>query len=217
MSDQIQAYPLTWPITVPRTASHIRERGNFGKVQGTGDGLTYMGKKPIEFGAALNRLKGELKRAGAKDIVVSTNVPTRGDGMPYASARQPEDPGVAVYFKREGQPMCFPCDRFKRLADNVTAIAKHIDAMRGMERWGVGTSAQLYSGYKALPPKGGTSEAGPAWWTVLGVGLNATRDQIEAAFKQLARKYHPDVPVTGDAGAMATINRAREAALMTYT
>ena len=38
----------------------------------------------------------ELKRLGARGMVLSTNVELRQDGLPYSNRRRPEDPGVAV-------------------------------------------------------------------------------------------------------------------------
>jgi curved DNA-binding protein CbpA len=46
---------------------------------------------------------------------------------------------------------------------------------------------------------------------VLGVGQHAPRAQIEAAYRELARKAHPDTG--GSNAAMARLNAARDAAL----
>ncbi len=51
---------------------------------------------------ARDDLVAELRRFGAKDVVLSTSVPLRLDGLPLAAARQPDDPGVAVYFSLTG-------------------------------------------------------------------------------------------------------------------
>ncbi len=59
-------------------------------------------------------------------------------------------------------------------------------------------------GFQALPAPGSAS-----WWSVLQVDANATADQIEAAFKRLARERHPDRP-GGSHDMMADLNRARE-------
>jgi curved DNA-binding protein CbpA len=47
---------------------------------------------------------------------------------------------------------------------------------------------------------------------ILGVSRHATRDEIEAAWRRLARKHHPDRG--GDVQQMARINAARDALLM---
>lgn len=48
----------------------------------------------------------------------------------------------------------------------------------------------------------------PTHYEVLGVGTDATPDQIKSAYHALARKYHPDKG--GDAGNFTKINRAYE-------
>ena len=48
------------------------------------------------------------------------------------------------------------------------------------------------------------------WWIMLGVGREATLGQVEAAYKELASKHHPDLG--GDPRQMVRLNQAREAA-----
>lgn len=47
-------------------------------------------------------------------------------------------------------------------------------------------------------------------YDVLEVGIRASQETIAAAYKSLARKFHPDVPGTGDVDRMKRINRAHE-------
>ena len=49
----------------------------------------------------------ELRRFGASNIVVSSNVPTGRGGLPLASAKRVDDAGVAVYFTLKGKERCF--------------------------------------------------------------------------------------------------------------
>lgn len=98
------------------------------------------------------------------------------------------------------------CDKWKRTADNIYAIAKHIEALRGQKRWGVGNVDQAFRGYMALPGIGETTGDNP--WTVLGVSINATEDQITLAFRALAKKFHPDNSDTGDNVQFARIRNA---------
>jgi len=50
----------------------------------------------------------------------------------------------------------------------------------------------------------------PDYYAILGVSRSATPEQIEAAFRALARKYHPDV-CPGDPGAEAAFKQVNEA------
>jgi hypothetical protein len=209
-----EAYPLSWPDGWPRTEPRKRERAKFGatRTETTSLGSHYRRLTELSVAEGIKRVLGELDRLGARSVVVSSNVELRQDGIPYSGRRAPDDCGVAVYFQLKGQPHCFPCDRWDRVADNLAAVAAHVAAMRGMERWGVGSSAQLFSGFKSLPPKGGTTtgEQGAPWWQVLGVTQASPPEVVKAAYRSLASKHHPDAG--GNHGAMATINRAWEQA-----
>ena len=199
-------YPLTWPGGWTRTRPSQREAARFSRTRSkeTRFGTqTYVDR--VTMPEAIQRLTVEVDRLlGISHVVLSTNVPVRLDGLPYAHQREPDDPGVALYFALEGQPRCLACDRWTRVADNMVAIAKHIDALRGIDRWDVGTMEQAFAGYLALPP------AAEEWWLILGVDPDASAAEIDAAYKRLARETHPDTG--GSDAAMATLNQARAAA-----
>lgn len=153
----------------------------------------------------------QLSRMGVPDfrVIISTNVQLRRDGLPFSNQRQPQDKGAAVYFKMDSakpnQPLrecVLACDKWNRVECNLWAIAKHIDALRGQERWGVGTLDQAFAGYAALPPPSGARD----WWIVLGVDRMAGMDTIKTAYRDLARVFHPDAG--GTAGQMAELNGA---------
>lgn len=183
-----EAYPLTWPLGRPR--QHGREVARF---------KTTLGK-------AIENVRYEVDLLGGTAVVISSNLPLRRDGLPMARAGYIGDCGVAVYFTLRKKPMCFACDRWDRVEDNMQAIAKTIEALRGIERWGSGQMVeQAFTGFIALP-------APEAWWQVLGLkGPDATREQIEHAHRRLAMEHHPDRG--GDADRMARINRARDQGL----
>src|SRR3546814_3449372 len=94
------------------------------------------------------------------------------------------------------------CDRWYRAADNMVAIAKHIEAIRGMDRWGVGSIDQAFAGYQALP-------APEQWFQVLGLRASATKHEVDVAYRNKARDAHPD-QANGDHAKMQRINDARE-------
>jgi len=135
-------------------------------------------------------LADEIGRLGASDGILSTNVRLRLDGKPYSAQAQPSDTGAAVYFKLNGKPISLACDRWDRVEDNVWAIAKHIEALRAQDRWGVGSIERAFRGYTALPGIGESSASD--WWRVLGVPVNAEPDQVKQAYRVLAAKHHPD-------------------------
>ncbi len=114
-----EAYPLQWP------AGQKREQTP-----------RYSRFKAIQFARVRDNLLNEIKLLGGKNPIISTNIPTRNDGLPYANSRQPEDAGVAVYFQRNGKTYCFACDKWRKVDENLAAIFHSINAIRGIERWG---------------------------------------------------------------------------------
>lgn len=189
----VPAFPLQWPRGVPRNWPDKVQRSSFGKV---------------EWDKELRALHRELKLLGASYVTISTNQELRQDGKPYAQQKRMNDAGVAVYFTLLGEQICFPCDRWTTMGDNLRAIAKHIDSIRGQARWGVGTAKQAFAGYKALTAVAGADED---WWTVLGVPENATIEAIKQAHRLAAQAAHPDLG--GSADQMSRINTARDRAL----
>lgn len=180
----MEVYPLHWPPTFCRTKKPENSR--------FGDCTIARGKKEIF---------RELGRMNARDIIISTNLKLKLDGFPYSNQKQPEDRGVAVYFKLKGKPQCIPCDRWTTVEDNMRAIAKTVDALRGIGRWGAEQMVDAaFTGFKALPAWK------REWWEVLGVPVNANFDQADRAYKKLAMEHHPDQG--GDPVKMAEINEA---------
>lgn len=133
-------------------------------------------------------LSNELDRLGARNPILSTNIRVRLDGLPYSNQSQPDDRGAAIYFDLKGKPVSLACDRWDRVEDNIWAIVKHIESLRGQDRWGVGNIEQAFRGYLALPER----TSGSAWWEVLGVAVNASAEQVKDAYRLLAKKHHPD-------------------------
>lgn len=127
--------------------------------------------------------------------LMSSNIRRAQQGFPISNAKNPTDPGVAVYFKINGRPVSLACDKWILVEDNMYALAMHIEALRGQDRWGVGTIEQAFRGYMALPGVGESS--GSKWWETLGVPINADVEAVKKAYRILVNKHHPDKP-TGD-------------------
>lgn len=201
----IEAYPLKWPEGWARTTSADRRRSKFGKWNA-----------PVSVSRGISDVLNELKMLKATQVVVSTDMPLRKDGLPLSDRRDPVDPGAAVYFRLDGNDRCFPCDRWDRLGDNLRAIALSIEALRGLDRWGAKTMVDAaFRGFQALPPPdgspafGGTVKRTP--WEVFGLPEGfAELDLIEARWKRLAKERHPDSP-TGSEAAFKELKDAYDA------
>ena len=210
-SGTLQRYPLSWPNGWKRTVPAARQRANFGKsdvgygslkADGSRDKITR--KKPLNPADATNRLQREIDRLNGHDAILSTNLQIRLDGVPRSDQRDPSDPGAAIYFTLNKKPMCLACDKWDRVADNIAALAQHIDALRRIDRYGVGSLEQAFAGYAALPPMA------TDWWAVLDIPATATADEVDEAFRRLAFSAHPDRGGTHEQ--MARLTEARTAA-----
>lgn len=202
----IRAYPLQWPDGWPRIA--VREDAKFHtRRHGTSDGQGVIPRERLSIGDGCDRVLRSLSAMGIADhdVVISTNIEPTLYGGPRRSARSPDDPGVALYWKRKGKRQCMAIDRYTRVGDNLAAVAATLDAMRAIDRHG---GAQIldraFTGFIALP-------APEQPWQVLGLGANPTREQVKDAHWKLTQKHHPDKGGTDHE--MARINAARDALL----
>lgn len=203
--ESIPRFPLEWPAGWRRTDRYRRQRAAF-STKKAADGK-------LSVALATQRLEGEVERLGGRNAVLSTNVSLTLSGRPR-SDETPTDPGAALYFTFKGRATVLACDKWDRVADNIAAIAAHIDALRRVDRYGVGTIEQALSGYKALP-----ADTAANWRMVLfgvattsGIGV----DDVQAAYRAKAKLVHPDV-LHDDGAAMAHLNRARDYALAELT
>lgn len=194
-----EAYPLAWPAGRPRTPPEQRKRAAFKSSEtqysSQPGGGSWRSSKPLTIARAIERVSLEVERMqrslGSRfwKPVISTNIETRNDGTPRSDRRDPTDPGVALYFRANTKDYCMPCDRWDRVADNIAAIAGHIEAIRRIERYGVQTLDAAFSGFEALPAPGNRP-----WRQVLELhrANGVTLPEVEAAFRTLACQRHPD-------------------------
>lgn len=182
-----QSYPLSWPTGWKRTERNQIKVSKFHKLSGNNwDGsFRQRGNLTIANGVAM--LMKQLRMLNAKSIVISSNLHLTTYGEPRSGQREPDDSGVAVYFELKDKPRVLACDKWSVCADNMAAIAKHIDALRAQDRWGVGSVDQAFAGYAAL-------EAPKKWRDVLGCVSNVTLKYAEDQYRYLAKQYHPDMP-----------------------
>ena len=190
MSAETTAYPLCWPAGWKRTESYRRARAGFGKVRAHAAGGTMKGSLSVN--EAITRVLHEIGLLGVQrgNLIISTNLKLRLDGLPYSDQREPSDTGAAVYWVKNSrqQMKCMAIDRYDRVADNLAAIAATVEAMRAIERHGGAEILErAFIGFQALPEP-------EQWWKILGFDLAPkTRQEAEAAFRTIVKKLHPDV------------------------
>lgn len=183
----VEAYPLCWPPHRPR--SKYRQNAAF----------------KTGFAKARDHIVAEVRRLGGSSTIISTNIELKRDGLPYATFKTPDDPGVALYFTYKAKQMCFACDRYRKVEDNMHAISLTISALRGIARWGTGDMMEAaFSGFTALPAPGNTTARG--WPQILEIGPDATLEKAKENYRRLSMVRHPDRG--GSEEAMSELNWA---------
>jgi hypothetical protein len=183
------AFPLQWPRNKKRTPELKRARFGVFKTarDRAGDDLYRPPHQRITIAGALARLRDEMRRLDARNVVISSNLALRQDGTPRSDRRAPDDPGVAVYCRVEGDPVALACDKFADVAQNIAAIAAHISASRAIERHGVGSLREIFRGFLALP-----GAVAPDDWREI-LGEPTTLREAEARYYDAMRTAHPDI------------------------
>lgn len=199
----VNSYPLAWPEGWKRTPDH--QRRTYGPFKTT-------------FDRARQQLVAEVQRLGGRDLVISSWLAIRNDGMPYAdqARRRIDDPGVAIYFTKANRQMVMARDAFSSVHDNLRSIGLAIEHLRGLERHGGSTMMdRAFEGFAALPPPADMVKERP-WREVLGMGeMTGPNDLMltlaEGIYRKKAKNSHPDT-AGGDHDAMAELTRAIEEA-----
>lgn len=186
--EAIPAYPLTWPEGYKRT--QYRKDSRFAR--------------SLTIASAADELEKELFLLDIKDPILSTNVPLKLAGGPRSRINV-DDPGAAIYFKRKEKNVVLACDRYRRVQDNIHAIARTVNSLRQIDRDGVSDFLErAFTGFTAIAENAGPSNA--AWWIILEVSENCTMEEAEKAWKKQCIEYHPDKG--NDTGFIYAINEA---------
>jgi len=131
------------------------------------------------------------------------------DGQIKADARRPSAPGVILTFTRrikgEDKYLRFACDQYERWEDNLRAIAKTLEDLRAIDRYGCTTGEEQYAGFVAALPapksENAREQAARVIMTQSGAGglsiaafLADTESVREAHIREAFKRTHPDVP-----------------------
>lgn len=183
-----KSYPLQWPQSWKRTDAHRRGVPKF----------------ETAFTRDRDSVIRQLRMRGGGHIVITSDLPTRADGLPYANARC-DDPGIAVYWIQGGHEHTIACDRWRRVEQNLRAVEMSLEALRGLDRWGASEMVErAFAGFAALPPA--PSQKRP-WREVLGLSpLEGLFSAAKAKHREMIRVHHPDVG--GDPSIAAALNAA---------
>jgi hypothetical protein len=197
---EITRSPLSWPSWFPRTPAHKRVSARFGKRNDRGYGL-----KEVTLSQATSRLfeqvraytkSGHRWRIDPDDVIISSDLQLRNDGLPRSGQRKPDDPGVAVYFKLDGKDRCIPCDMYLRIEDNLAAIAATLEALRTIERHGSQMFEAAFTGFDALPSPDHVMAR--SWRDVLDY-YGSSYSEAELCYQRKRKATHPDHGGTDEA------------------
>jgi len=153
------------PWTRPATPKTQRKHGNF----------------RTSYTRTLEKLQYELEKIGATEILFECSFHAnqiRLDGWPKAN-QSPEYNGIAVSFNHpEVGRVEYVTDRYFLWQDNLHAIALTLEALRGVERWGVVASGQQYTGFKAIESGNGSRRPAAVWIAKLVEPDDAERQKV---------------------------------------
>lgn len=179
----VNAYPCTWPVGWARTPTHRRRPSNY----------------RTKFVKSRDDIVSQLKLLGAKEIIVSTNIPLRRDGLPLAATSEPEDPSVAVYWTERLGNKVIACDQWTKVRENMRAVGIAIGALRQIERTGATQVIErVFTGFAALPAD--TVPKKRQWREVFGYGVasewapptDLDFEEVRRRHRQLLLARHPD-------------------------
>lgn len=183
------AYPLSWPSDWARIPRPMRTRSAY----------------KASFATARDEVAHALRKMGA-GFVITTNVPLGARGQASTDYREPEDPGVAVYWLVHGSLRVLPCDAWATVRENMRAVGHALESLRTLERTKSGQILHRALDGFAVPA---LPAPRPPWFAELGLEKwPPSVSDVRAAFNRRALEVHPDRG--GSAEAFDKLVRARD-------
>lgn len=189
--------PLLWPMGRARTRVPITS------------------KFDSSLSASERGVYKQIALLGGTNVIISSNLSV-GRGGQILERQTAEDTGIAVYFDYNGSRHCVAIDRYRYFWENMRAIEKSIEALRGLERWGGAEIVKTsLGGFKELPANAiVTPYTARPWHEMLEVLPTASMDIVEAAYKRKLHSAHPDKG--GDTAAFMAVQAAFKQAKEQY-
>lgn len=186
-------FPLEWPEDWERSAK------------------TEDSRFKVTPGQARDEMIEQLRLMGARDVVISCNLPASRNGQLLTTQRtRIDDPAVAVYFTLYERDFVIPCDKYRSVWDNMRGIGLSIEAMRTIERHATKQiMVRSFTGL-ALPERAKAVDQ-QDWRVTLGVDETAGWEDIRRGYRSSVKMYHHDGTMP-DADKYARIQYAFELA-----
>lgn len=112
----------------------------------------HMSNFSASWSSTLSLLQTELRAMSARNVELLVAIPPdqfRLDGKPRANAKQ-EHPGVILSFDSKVGHLSYAVDTFTDWRDNVRGIAKSLEALRMVDRYGTTKHGEQYRGFLAI-------------------------------------------------------------------
>lgn len=175
----------------------------------------------VKWMRVLDDLESELTKISARDVVIQVALSRddiRNDGWPKATAVF-RDPGVILSFVKgkSGEEISFPCDTYSNYQANLRAISLTLTALRSIDRYGVSKHAEQYKGWARLPAAPKRMNAQEALdFVSIHAGLTVRKDTWTLAYRDAAKKLHPDNQTTGNHDQFVLLQQAAEVVKKAY-
>lgn len=181
-------------------------------------GSTYKSGGRMPLTRTYDDLRKELKHFALRSVVV---VRLKGadriratDGLPISGVGKLNFPGVALQFTaRVGErdsALQFVCDACDRWEDNLRAIVLTLERLRLADLYGVTKHGEQYTGWKALPDAVITPPPMSVEEATAFIRQHGASQDVAAAFRICAKKFHPDGRGGGDDVMWAMLQQAKE-------
>lgn len=186
----IASYPLQWPLTQTRSSHQVISLFKCTQEQ------------------AWRGIERQLLQMGTTGAILTSNMKVRRDGYFYSNTSLNDNsPAVAIYFDYKGSRHCIAIDRYVQIKENIRAIEKTLEAIRGIERWGGGKIMETaLGGFKELPSTVIVTRPHRSWFVVLDVDEDANALEVKQAYRDALKLHHPDAG--GEADDFAEVQRA---------
>lgn len=149
----------------------------------------------------VNLLTRELVELQAKNVVLQVALredQIRVDGMPRANVRA-EHPGVILSFDSKYGALSYATDKYPTWQENIRGIAKSLEWLRGVDRYGV-SKGQQYTGWKQLGAGPTMSQVEAAEFVVNLAGVDEVNARtilvddavLTTVLRLAAKRAHPD-------------------------
>lgn len=165
--------PLQWVSHIKRTKT--REKSKF---------------KSHTVAKSCKLIKSQIKLMGGDDCLVTSNIPTNTTG--FATVKlygNSVDTGVSIFFKLNGVQKVIQVDKYNDSNSNLYALAKSVEAMRDLDRWGgVQVMDGMFTGFAALPAP---DQVSASTMTFYFDGFT-TKAAARPLYLDLCKRLHPD-------------------------